>query len=67
MRNEELKEVTALRAYRDKHELSYDLLGKELGVHINSVIRWLRDGVRPSPIKKRLIIAFLKKHEKGGE
>lgn len=61
MKNEETKEIQALRKYRDKHELSYDLLAKELDVHISSVSRWLHFGIRPSPIKKRLIIAFLKK------
>jgi len=65
MKHKELEEVTELRKYREENELSYDSLSKELGIHINSVIRWLRDGTRPSPIMRRLIQTFLKK--KGGK
>jgi len=63
--SEEPKEITALRQYKEENELSYDSLSKKLDVHISSVVRWLSQGVGPSPVMKRLIIAFLKKTEKG--
>jgi len=62
---EETEEIKRLRAYKEKSGLSYDKLGKAMDVHSHTIYDWFRGHQQPSDMAKKLIIAFLRKHEKG--
>ena len=62
-KKEETDEIKALRAFKERTNLSYDKLGKALNVHSITIFNWFRGHQAPSDMAKRIIIEFLKKNE----
>ena len=61
----ELNEVEKLRKAKDDLGLSYDRLGKIMGVHYRTIYLWLSGKTKPSSMGLERIKRFLKKHYKG--
>ena len=62
----ELNDVEKLRKAKSDLGLSYDKLGKIMGVHYRTVYLWLSGQTKPSPMGQKCIKEFLKNYYKGG-
>ena len=61
MEKKESKELQLLREYKEDHNLSYDKIGRFLGIHSMTVYSWFSGRQKPSAMAKRLITELLLK------
>jgi len=59
---EEIREVEMLRKFKNESGWSFEKIAREIGVSHQSVMAWLNKGVKPNPLARKAIKAFLIEH-----
>jgi transcriptional regulator with XRE-family HTH domain len=59
---EEIKEVEMLRDFKNKSGWSFEKIARQIGVSHQSVMAWINRGVKPNPLARKAIKAFLIDH-----
>lgn len=54
-----MNKIEKLREYKEKQAISYDELARRLKVNVRNVYRWLKEGIEPGQMARRIIQEFL--------
>ena len=55
--------IQELKAIKEREDISYENIARELGVTTMSVRNWMVGGRRPMPVMRKIIREFIERHE----
>ena len=55
--------IQELRDIKEREDISYENIARELGVTQQSVRNWMIGGRRPMPVMRKIIREFIGRHE----